>query len=400
MSSFYQNTSSSYCSNCGTSGHTFRVCVEPVSSYGVLVFRWVGRTSVWSQTSEFCKDSCSPIGLMNIVPQVLIIQRKDSLGFMDIMRGKYKINEPDYIKKQLRGMTPKERSKLLNDSFEDIWQELWGSDSESSHRYGNDRLISKQKLTELRSGVELPTGEKYSLADLLRQEPAIYETPEWGFPKGRRDPYESDMQCGFRELFEETSIVEEELWKATNVSPFIEQFYGSNNIHYKHTYYLAQYVGQRSISFNAENMVMSREIGNIAWKNLDEALILLRPENVEKRGILVQLSNLLRNFAPIFRDDLQGIPVPSENNSEEQQDQYVFTSRIQGGGLGSKMDKSKRIFGTRQTNRRLSDIHSSHQGQSNESYQSNNATTRTRGGAVSGYRRQQLSIETPKEERV
>ena len=151
-----------------------------------------------------------------------MIQRKDSLGFMDIMRGKYKLNEPEYIKKQLRGMTLKERNRLLNDSFEDIWHDLWGSDMESSQRYAHDRIQSKQKFTELRAGIETSKGETYTLADLLRQEPTFYETPEWGFPKGRRDPYETDIQCAFRELEEETGISEDELWKVTNVAPFIE----------------------------------------------------------------------------------------------------------------------------------------------------------------------------------
>ena len=369
MSSFYQNTTLGVCSNCGQAGHTFRTCVEPVSSYGVLVFRWVSRGNTWTPLTELCKDTSNPIGLTNIVPQILMIQRKDSLGFMDIMRGKYKPNEPEYIKKQLRGMTDVERNKLLTMDFEDIWHDLWGSDTESSIRYAHDRVTSKQKLSELRAGVELPSGEAYTLADLLRQEPAIYTTPEWGFPKGRRDPYESDIQCAFRELEEETSITDDELWKATNVSPFIEQFYGSNNVHYRHTYYLSQYIGQRDVIYNSLNTEMTREIGNIAWKSLDEALILLRPENVEKRGILVQLANLLRNFSPILREELvaKRLNDDTENSQEEQQGLYVFTGKFQR-NLGTKVDRPKRIFGARQANVRIPNIHGTNPGQNVEGH--------------------------------
>ena len=347
--SFYQTKATPICSNCGGSGHTFRICVEPDSSYGVLVFRWISRNDTWSQPIEFCKDNNTNTGIQNIIPQVLMIQRKDSLGFMDIMRGKYKVNEPDYIKKQLHGMTLKEREKLLTYEFEDIWKELWGSDTESSHRYAYDHTMSKQKLAELKAGVKLPSGETYTLADLLRQEPAVYQTPEWGFPKGRRDPYETDTQCAFRELFEESSITEDELFKAVNISPLIEQFYGSNNVHYRHSYYLAEYVGQRSISFNSLNAEMTREVGNLAWKTLDEAYELLRPENVEKRGIILQLSILLRNFAPIMRDELIGIRMDTENSGEEQQDHYVFTSKLQRiGSTVTRQDRSTRFFGGRQ----------------------------------------------------
>jgi 8-oxo-dGTP pyrophosphatase MutT (NUDIX family) len=380
MATFYQNKQEQLCSNCGGTGHTFRICTEPVSSYGVLVFRWISRNEAWPQPSEFCKDAINPTGITSLIPQVLMIQRKDSLGFMDIMRGKYKINESEYIKKQLRGMTQEERQKLETMDFEEIWNELWGADIELTNRYAHDHVISKQKLAELRSGVQLANGEKYCLTDLLRQEPVLYTTPEWGFPKGRRDPYESDIRCAFRELEEETSICEHELLKVTNVSPFIEQFYGSNNIHYRHTYYIAQYVGNRTISFDALNSEMTREIGNLAWKNLDEAVLLIRPENLEKRGILLQFANLLRNYSPVLRSTLncatltqgatQSSSLANENTTEEQQE-YVFTNGPSGpngpsGAVPGKMEKSRRLFGARQTIRRVSDLYSTSQGGSDQ----------------------------------
>jgi 8-oxo-dGTP pyrophosphatase MutT (NUDIX family) len=390
MISFYQNKSDTICSNCGGTGHGFRMCVEPVSSYGVLVFRWISRSELWPQPAEFCKDVINPTGVTGLIPQVLMIQRKDSLGFMDIMRGKYKINDPDYIRTQLRGMTEKEREKLRSMDFEEIWHELWGTDNESTQRYAHDRVNSKQKLAELRAGVQLVSGEKYCLADLLRQEPVLYTTPEWGFPKGRRDPHESDIKCAFRELEEETSISEKELLKVINIQPFIEQFYGSNNIHYRHTYYIAQYVGERTISYDALNVEMAREIGNLTWKPLDEAVLLLRPENIEKRGILLQLANLLRNYSPVLRFSLvakplmqqavqtnQALPSLSENTSEQQ---YVFTGES---NIPGKVDKSRRLFGARQVTRRISDIYRSNPSSNHESYRPQG--TGTGGNTISRY---------------
>jgi hypothetical protein len=69
-------------------------------------------------------------------------------------------------------------------------------------------------------------------------------------------------------------LLNNELFKVMNIQPFIEQFYGSNNIHYRHTYYIAQYVGERDVSYDVLNSEMTREIGNLAWKNLDEAILL------------------------------------------------------------------------------------------------------------------------------
>lgn len=372
MIQFYQNKNDNICSNCGGTGHGYRVCTEPVSSYGVLVFRWVSRSKVWPQVNELCNDTINPTGITSLIPQILMIQRKDSLGFMDIMRGKYKVNEPEYIKKQLKGMTRGEREKLISMDFEEIWHELWGSDTESTQRYAHDRINSRLKLAELRAGIQLPNGDKYSLSDLLRQEPALYDTPEWGFPKGRRDPYESDIRCAFRELEEETSITEIELLKVINIMPFIEQFYGSNNIHYRHTYYIAQYIGERDISFDVLNKEMTREIGNLTWKNLDEAILLLRPENIVKRGILLQFANLLHNYSPVLRNKLSGKVLMqlgqssvNENASEEQQE-YVFTGQSTGFSISGKMEKSRRFFGARQTTRRISYIHRSNENSNNQ----------------------------------
>jgi 8-oxo-dGTP pyrophosphatase MutT (NUDIX family) len=324
---------------------------------------------------------------------------------MDIMRGKYKVTEPEYIKKQLRGMTSVERDKLLTMEFEEIWHQLWGSDTESSQRYANDRIVSRQKLAELRAGIELANGEKYTLADLLRQEPLLYRTPEWGFPKGRRDPFETDIQCAFRELEEETSLTEDELWKAVNVSPFIEQFYGSNNVHYRHTYYIAQYAGKRQITFDTLNSEMTREIGNMAWKNFDEALLLLRPENVEKRGVLLQLASLLGNYSSIFREPPLGARLNErliggdENKIEEQQDPYVFISASQREGMGTRMERSRRFFGARQTHRRVPDLRGSSQ-TANPEGPWTTGPEGDRGFSVSRHRRRTVSCEIVEEEGI
>ena len=320
--SFYQKKNTTYpCCNCGKPGHIFRYCSEPVSSYGALIFRRVNNDDLLpilpniSNTDE------------NGILQLLMIQRKNTLGFMDIMRGKYKLKEPEYIRKQIRNMTEAERAILATEDFEKIWHDLWGADAESAQRYAHDRIISRDKLAELRAGIELPGGEKISLDDILRQEPIMYKSPEWGFPKGRRDPNESDMACAFRELQEETGIIENDILKLGNIAPLIEQFYGSNNIHYRHTYYLGQYVGKQDILFDETNLQMTREISSLAWKTIDEAIMLIRPENIEKRNMVIQLNHILSNYIPIMRPESVGI--------KTQKEQY---------GTQAKSDRINRLF--------------------------------------------------------
>jgi hypothetical protein len=123
---------------------------------------------------------------------------------------------------------------------------------------------------------------------------------------------------------------------------------------------------------DALNKEMTREIGNLAWKNIDEAILLLRPENIVKRGILLQLANLLRNYSPVLRNTLSGKVLiqfgqssVNENANEEQQE-YVFTGQSTGFSVSGKVEKSKRFFGARQATRRISYIHSTNENSDNK----------------------------------
>ena len=85
--------------NCGIHGHNYRSCIAPITSYGMIIFRVKGG---WNQSKELVQNMSSISGLEHSVQniQYLLIQRKDSLGFVDIMRGKYKVDDVDYIMNQ------------------------------------------------------------------------------------------------------------------------------------------------------------------------------------------------------------------------------------------------------------------------------------------------------------
>jgi hypothetical protein len=89
---------------------------------------------------------------------------------------------------------------------------------------------------------------------------------------------------------------------------------------------------------------MAREIGNLKWVTLEEADGFLRPENIEKKAILSQLTSLLNIFSPVIKADIHG-KLLNENKSEEQQRQYVY--RIKSGTVQGPMDRSRRFFGAR-----------------------------------------------------
>ena len=293
-------TKKQLCTNCGQVGHLFRACLAPVTSYGMILFRVKG---AWNQAQVLLQNPTSLNGLDNYQPNIeyLLIQRRDSLGFVDLMRGKYKLQEVDYICKQLLGTTRAERERLLTVPFDELWSELWGITTEmQGQSYKSEKEFSRMKMETLRVGyIHEATGETVSLASLIAKTPCMWSTPEWGFPKGRRDFRESDFQCAIREVKEETGLTEADICPIRNLHPIQESFFGSNNIHYCHKYFVAYVPSQEGISMDRTNEHMSREVGNIGWFSLEGALSMIRPENVEKREILLKASSLLRNYCPL-----------------------------------------------------------------------------------------------------
>jgi 8-oxo-dGTP pyrophosphatase MutT (NUDIX family) len=296
---FHFQKTTKHCVNCGLQGHTHRDCHSPVTSFGMILFR-INHPS-WSQEKTL---SSYPQSLTGLEPyfsniELLLIQRRDSLGYVDLLRGKYSINDADYIRRQIQGMTDDERKKLLEKDFDVLWAEMWGAES-TDQQYKKDKENSRNKLMALREGITLDvSGSSANLEDFIRECAIHWETPEWGFPKGRRDGNESDLDCATREMKEETGLSEAEIHIIHNLEPLNETFFGSNHVHYCHKYFLVYVPDGSQVKYNADNPHMRREIGNIGWFPLNEALTKIRTDNVEKREVLLRVGSLLRNYCAL-----------------------------------------------------------------------------------------------------
>ena len=64
-----------YCNNCGKQGHQFQECKMPITSIGIIMFRY-------NKNNEL---------------EYLLIRRKDTFGFVDFIRCKYPIYNEDYL---------------------------------------------------------------------------------------------------------------------------------------------------------------------------------------------------------------------------------------------------------------------------------------------------------------
>ena len=253
------------CGNCGKTGHLFHQCKMPITSLGIVAFAVIeGET------------------------RYLMIRRKDTLGFMDFMRGKYSLYNREYLLNLLNEMTVHEKRDLLENDFDTLWKRLWCN---QSGQYRTEEEASRDKFNALLSGV-MSQGETFTLAELVSASTTSWEEAEWGFPKGRRNHNEKDVDCAMREFEEETGYYAGDIIE--NIQPFEEIFMGSNYRSYKHKYYLMK---MDAVDEGKSRSFDKSEVSKIEWKSYEECLKSIRSYNLEKKRVIEDIHKCLRLFS-------------------------------------------------------------------------------------------------------
>ena len=125
--------------------------------------------------------------------------------------------------------------------------------------------------------------------------PCYWKDPEWGFPKGRRNLKETNLDCAKREFQEETGISSDS-YQILHISSLEEVFIGTNNVRYKHVYYLAVANDVLNLQIDPLNESQKAEVSKIGWFNYDQCIHLLRPYNTEKKAVLTDAYNVIDKF--------------------------------------------------------------------------------------------------------
>lgn len=258
------------CANCGGMGHVYRICNHPITSFGVICFR-------------------VPPGAAE--PEYLLVQRKDSLAYTELIRGKYNLQNRCYLLKLFSNMTPAEREQLLTSSFDELWYSFWQTDQSCTfmkeYQQSRDRFNTLLQGYYLRSANDPKQVVFVDLASAVRSVQPLYDETEWGFPKGRRNIDESDMCCACREFHEETGVeADGQVQVLEHVKPFEEVFTGSNRVRYRHVYYLARASPTCGPTVTTTGTGgQSREIRRVEWFDAQGVLAHIRDENIERREL-------------------------------------------------------------------------------------------------------------------
>ena len=257
------------CCNCGKPGHIYKRCYHPVTSIGIICFRM-------NEENE---------------KEFLLIRRKDSLAFSEFLKVKFDVNNRKQIEELLSDITIDEKKFLSHAKTPlEIWKHLWKVCKKNKM---NEFNKIEKKLSLLMKGVKDKNGNFFNLNSILDNIKNLRSEPEWGFPKGRKLPKESDIKCAMREFSEETDIQKSKII-VLKIKPLQELFIGSNKVKYKHIYYIAKVVDNNlKLKVNENNKNQFSEISDIKWFSIDETILKLEEKNIERIKLFKELIQLL-----------------------------------------------------------------------------------------------------------
>lgn len=214
--------------------------------------------------------------------KILMINRKDSLCYIDFMRGKYKLDNLDYIKILLSRMSVDEINNIKTKSFNELWRSLWNIKSKT-FPMKKDYRTSEKKFNKIKT--------IKNIFDIVG-----YNDSEWEFPKGKKNINETNKEAACRELEEETNIKNTDYEIIENIIPINETIIGENNVIYKNIYYIGICISKNNIFINENNKDQINEIKQVKLFTKKQASDSLRDYNSEKLNIINKTFNLINNI--------------------------------------------------------------------------------------------------------
>jgi 8-oxo-dGTP pyrophosphatase MutT (NUDIX family) len=283
-----------YCTNCNKKGHVYKNCLEPIISNGIISI-YIDNFDIenFDDLEKYISLNLYPSlkikkntnfeykNLSNENPNIkfLMIQRKNSLGYLEFIRGRYDETNNQNINYIFEQMTQNEIHDILTKDFDFLWNDLWDVNNIKNKNHYKEYMTSRQKFYEL----------KLNKSDIINNLKPKYLYNEWGFPKGRRELYESDIICAIREFEEETNIKENMYNLLESCSKIKENLVGTNGINYLHNYFLAILNTDKINNIDSTN----REIGNIKVMTYNECIENIRPYHINKLKIINILYELI-----------------------------------------------------------------------------------------------------------
>jgi len=245
------------CNNCGIQGHLNIDCKQPIQSYGLLI-------------------------LDNTLTKVLVIQRKDSFGYMSLINNE---NLPiSSVASAAKDMTIEEQEKIIHFDFDSLWKDV----------------VNDQRLQKNRKAIEDNQSRfnSYQIKSIVSQlsKDALRTDTEWGFPKGRIKKREKWLECAKRETCEEIGVPESNIEIISDM-PFMENIKGFDERMYINIYYVAKLNNITELFIPQRN-----EVKFIKWIDLSESDMFFEHNTISmssfktKKKLLRQLRHFIESY--------------------------------------------------------------------------------------------------------
>tara|TARA_Y100000389_G_scaffold122321_1_gene119679 strand:+ start:371 stop:1234 length:864 start_codon:yes stop_codon:yes gene_type:complete len=269
-----KNKHSIQCLNCGYKGHTISTCNYPITSYGIICYY-----------------------IKNREIKYLMIQRKDTLCYCEFIRGRYKIDDINYIINLFKYLTPIEKNNILENDFDTLWNKLWKH--YDINKFKKEYNLSKTKFNKLKNGFICNNqfiDFNYIINNSINNK-INYNDTEWEFPKGRRNRNENNINCAIREFEEESGFARNNIELINNKS-YEEIYIAVNNIRYRHIYYIAKCKNLKNIQnlFNPNNKIQIKEVKDVEWFNYFEIINKIRDIYIERIELFKRINKIINKY--------------------------------------------------------------------------------------------------------
>jgi 8-oxo-dGTP pyrophosphatase MutT (NUDIX family) len=186
-------------------------------------------------------------------------------------------------------MTLQERQNLLTGPFDQLY--------EKAHSTHKEYEFYRAQRAYKQLSQPSPSNPSMTWEDHMRVASDTHWTEtEWGFPKGRREKNESEMECAFREFREETGICLSPNYLIHNMAQFHEMFTGTDHQVYKHVYYMVHIPWEMS---NLSGLPKETEIEEARWVSFSTGMNLIRNYQHSRRVLFQHIHDFIQTH-PIF----------------------------------------------------------------------------------------------------
>lgn len=242
-------------------------------------------------TKRNCLARCGVIAFV-LQPETqrveyLLVTKRYSIGYTQILLGRYSIHNFSMVRRLVEDMTDSERQRILWSNFRSLYVQFWGR-FDPAHEESYRCAHLKFKTMRRRS----------IWKQMIRQVKTHYETPGFEFPKGKKTApeelshlVESNFDCAIREFSEETCFPPTSYHLIPYTKPFEMERVGMDNRTYLSTFYVVKFLKKESVQSR-----QSSEIQAMTWMTSEDMLKQIRPKEVEFRDLIQRVNTHLINL--------------------------------------------------------------------------------------------------------